>query len=113
MSDSKTVWVPKGMPANLAQALSVPNPGLYQSLLETKLDRLIQADPVEALAAMEMSVEEAPELYSIAQNYQTREWASQIVRGDTLMPLLAQVTAQGTLEPMQEQSLWEILEKIL
>ena len=119
MSNSNMVWVPSGLPGNLGQALSVPNPGqkemthdLYRHLLAAKLDRLIQADPMEARQAMEMSVEYAPEFYSIAQDYQPMEWAIQIVMGDTLMPLLSQVTEKGTLEPAQEQSLQEILEQM-
>jgi hypothetical protein len=85
---------------------------LYRHLLIAKLDRLIQADPQEARQAMEMSLEQAPELYSIAQQQPVSEWASAIVQGDTLMPLLSQVTAQGTLEQVPPQSLLEILEQL-
>lgn len=119
MSDSKTVWVPGGLPENQARALSVPAPGqkpmtkdLYRHLLVQKLDQLIQADPEEAREAMKMSVEQAPEFYSIAQNFPVMDWAIQMVEGDTLMPLLAQVTAKGTLEPEEEQSLRGILEQM-
>lgn len=120
MSDSKTVWVPNGLPSNLARALSVQAPGqtpmapdLYRQLLEQKLDQLIQADPAEAREVMEMSAEQAPEFYSIAQNYPVMDWASQMVQGDTLMPLLAKVTPQGTVEPQRAQSLRQVLEALV
>ncbi len=119
MNNSKKVWVPKGLPRNQAQALSVQNPGskpmtldLYRHLLAAKLSSLIQADPQEALGVMEMSMEELPELYSIAQQQPVREWASAIVWGDTLMPILAQVTTQGTVESVPEQSLRQVIEAL-
>jgi hypothetical protein len=119
MSDSKQVWVPNGLPANQAQALSVPAQGqttmtlhLYRQLLEQKLNQLIQSDPTEAREAMEMSVDQAPELFSIAQNYPVMDWANQIVQGDTLMPILAQLTAQGVVEPERAQSLRQVLEAL-
>jgi hypothetical protein len=83
---------------------------LYRHLLAVKLDGLIQQDPKEALQAMEMSAEQAPDLYSIAQQRPRSEWAAAIVQSDSLMPLLAKVTTKGRLLPKQEQPLREILE---
>lgn len=118
MSNSNMAWVPSGLPPALARALSVPHPGktamtrdLYLSLLESKLGRLIQENPQEAQQAMEMSLEQVPEMYAIAQSQPPTAWATAIVQSDSLMPVLAKVSvANGTQELQQPQSLMEILE---
>ena len=116
MSDSSKVWIPLGARPGTAQALSVPNPGrqmtpgLYLDLLTSKLDKLIQADPKGALQAMEMSQEQAPELWSIAQQYPPSQWASQLVRSDQMQGLLAPLSWKGLLDQPTNQSLREILE---
>jgi hypothetical protein len=88
-------------------------PDLYRSLLAAKLDRLVAADPQEARQVMEMSVEQAPELYEIAQQQAPAQWGQAMVQGETLMPLLAQVTSQGSLQPASEQTLRQVLEALI
>lgn len=120
MKPTTQVWVPNGLPASQAQALSVPAPGrsemtldLYRSLLTAKLGRLVAADPQEAQQVMEMSLEQAPELYAIAQQQAPTQWAQAIVQGETLMPILAQVTPKGSLQPQSEQTLRQVLEVLM
>ena len=116
MNDSSKVWMPGGLPAALAKALSVPNPGkamtpsLYRELLQQKLDAMIQADPKAAQQAMQMSVENAPGLWSIQQQHPTREWASALMQSDQMTRLLAPLKMPGSLSAKQPQSLLEILE---
>jgi len=116
MSNSSKVWTPGGLSPALAQALSVPDPGqpmtpsLYRELLRQKLDALIQADPKAARQAMEMSRENAPGLWVIAQQNPPRAWASGLMQSDQMTKLLASLKMPGSLSPKQPQTLLEILE---
>lgn len=118
MAKRNLAWLPSGTLPGTAQALSVPDPGrpitrdLYLSLLEAKLDQLIQADRIAARQAMEMSEEHSPELSWIAAGKPLSEWASALVRCDGLMPLLSPLTWQGILVEPEPMSLGEILERL-
>lgn len=116
MNDSSKVWLPKGVPSGTEMLLSVPDPGrpmsagLYRSMLAAKLAELIQADPKAALRALEMSQEEAPELWAIAQQYPIEQWAIALVRSDQMTRLLAGIDGTGHLSAPKPVSLLEILE---
>ena len=116
MNDSSKVWLPSGLPPATAHLLSVPDPGkpmtpgLYREMLVAKIDQLIQADPKAARQAMEMSQDEAPELWAIAEQFPASQWASALVRSDQMQALLSQTTGEGKLATPHEHSLGEILE---
>lgn len=116
MNDSSKVWLPGGALPGTELALSVPDPGqpmtpgLYREMLAAKLDGLIQSDPKAARQAMEMSQEQAPELWAIAEQYPPSQWASALLRSDKMAGLLAPLTWRGRLAPAQPQSLREVLE---
>ncbi len=118
MNDSRKVWVPNGPESAVAMALSVTysktelSYSLYLDLLTLKLDALIQADPVAARRAMEMSPEHAPGLWSIAMTYPRRDWAGALARSDQVTALLGSWKQSGSLSNPQPQSLTEILELI-
>lgn len=119
MSNSRKVWIPAGVPQGAEMALSVDaprelmTPALYRSLLIQKLDGLILADPKAARRALEMSQEQAPELWAIAEQFPTSQWASAIVMSDQVTALLSPITGKGRLaKPESPQSLLEILEQL-
>jgi hypothetical protein len=121
MRNTKTFWQPAGnLSAAQAQALSVmagekPDQAIYQTLLTQKLQQLIDLSPQEALSALEMSQEQAPELYLIAQNQFPKEWAACLARSDSLHSLIAQVDwdlpGEQISEPI-ETSLQSLLEQL-
>ncbi len=116
MDSTNKVWLPDGLSEGSQQPLSVPAPhgpmtqGLYISLLESKLQQLIDANPKQARAAMQMSQEFAPGLWSIQQQYQPSEWAAQIVRSDQAMQLFSRIDWQGSLSDQEPANLVEMLE---
>ena len=117
MSSSRKVWIPGGVPPEAEMALSVEasgkpiTPALYRLLLARKLDSLIQADPQAARSALEMSQEQAPELWAIAEQYPMGQWGSAIVGSDLMMALLGQMAGPGRLgQPEPPQSLREVIE---
>jgi hypothetical protein len=85
-------------------------PGLYRELLRQKLDAMIQADPRGARQVMEMSRDNAPGLWEIAQQNPIQDWASVLMRSDQMTTLLAPVTMNGFLLAKTPQLIHEILE---
>ena len=119
MNNPNMVWLPNGLPQGLAIALSIVDPGskiikrsLYLDLLTQKLDALIEANPKAARNALQMSQENAPGLWAIAEQFPVREWASALVRSDQMTNLLAPLKTEvdGRLANPQPQSLLGILE---
>ena len=116
MNDSSKVWLPSGLSPATAMALSVEDPGkpmtrsLYLDLLTAKLDAMIAANPKAARNALQMSQEEAPGLWAIAEQFPVKEWASALTRSDQMTKLLAPLKMDGRLANPQPQSLLEILE---
>lgn len=95
----------------MQQALSVQITGtqtmgreIYLYMLEKKLETLILADPKAARWAMECTFD------SIATYYDPKDWAIQIVRGDRMTMILADVDWDASLGAAPQQSLAEILE---
>ena len=122
MSTSPQAWLPAGQDLSREQSrlLSVParakpTLSLYLDLLARKLQALIDADPKEAQWAMEMSQEQAPELWMIAENEPRQNWGQALTLSDSMQALLNQVdwTLPGTVrEAPTDESLREILEQI-
>jgi hypothetical protein len=63
-------------------------PGMLRDLMAHKLEAMVNQDPREALSAMEMSNDQAPELWEIAQNNPRHEWGAQIMQTDGAQKLL-------------------------
>ena len=128
MTSMNKLWVPKTPTLNDAQraALSVPysspqpmQPEILRNLLEQKLDRLIAANPQQARETLEMSNEQAPELWEIAEQSNPSEWGTLLVRSDGFQRLLDQIdwkaeAKKGTNPPRPEPShLRAMLEQII
>jgi hypothetical protein len=75
------------------------------------LRKLVEADPKEARAAMEMSQEHLPEIYLIAQDQPERYWADALMNSDSMQILLS-LSPHQAKELLQEQDLRSLLEKI-
>jgi hypothetical protein len=121
MSNTKTFWQPAGnLSAGQAQALSVragkkPDKAIYLDHLKQKLQELIDLSPHEARSVLEMSVEHAPELYSIAQNQLPKDWATCLAYSDSFHTLKSRVDwnlpGEQIAEPT-ETSLQSVLEQL-
>jgi hypothetical protein len=123
MSTTSKHWLPAGPGLTLGQrwALSVPSPTdgplteeQHRLRLESKLRRLIAADPEAAQEALRASTEHAPELESLTLEAEPSDWASALMETDSLNALLNRVdwSLPGNLHPPREQSLLEIVEQI-
>lgn len=119
MNSTSKVWLPAGLDEGYQQPLSVPLPSspmsrsLYVSLLEAKIQRLIDLEPQQAKQAMQMSQESAPGLWSIQEHYPRNQWASAIVRSDQATTLLSQVQWDQMLSAEPEpDNLLELLEML-
>ena len=116
MNTTSKVWLPDGLDEGYQHALAVPRPqgpmsrSLYVSLLEAKLQRLIDANPRAATQAMQMSQESAPSLWAIQEQYPRSQWASAIVRSDQATALIDRIEWDGTLAEPEPENLTEILE---
>lgn len=112
-SKSPSNWLPKGAPACLAapSPAGKPERDQYLSSLRQHLQRLIDQDQQEAQQALQMSQENAPELWEIAEQYPASQWASQLVRSDRLNSLLPAAWAVSPVEP-EPYSLQEVLEAL-
>lgn len=92
---------------------------LHQWLMEKKFRKLIQADPKEAQAAMEMSPDHAPELWEIAARDPMMDWPTQLAKSEAILNLLRLI--DWNLEnqpgprptPPEPISLREILEEMV
>ena len=75
------------------------------------LERLVEADPRAARDALEMSQEQAPELYLIAQNQPPSQWPQSLMSSDSMHSLLSRNPSQvkTLLEQNDLQSLLEQL----
>lgn len=82
-----------------------------QLLLSKHLERLVDADPKAAREALEMSQEQAPELYLIAQNQPPSQWPQSLMNSDSMHSLLSRSPSQAKtlLEQNDLRSLLEML----
>ena len=122
MNSSNEEWLPGGRltPAQ-QQALAVfgPKPEDEEMLRESwgeKLQELINQDQKAARQLMEMSVENAPELLTIAAQNQPSQWGMQIAHSDSALSLFNRIDWEqpGTLQPSppESQNLRAILEQL-
>ncbi len=121
MNGIQKVWRPSGIPQNLEEALSVPatpdgqmSPDVYRQLLMAKLESLIRVNVRDAQAAMQMSQESAPELWSIAAMYPSNQWAAAIVNSDGMSRHLRSMRMEGVLmdPPHPPMTFREVLEAL-
>jgi len=121
MNTLMTVWLPAGQNLTQAQrqALGVParvKPprSQYLQILASHLQAQINADLQEAQATMEMSQEQLPEPYLIAQNQPATQWAQALIQSDSMQPLLSQIdwTQAGILWGGEPTSLQLLLEHL-
>lgn len=122
MNTSPKVWLPAGQNLSRAQrsALSVsapakPSQDAYQSLLAAKLQTLVNAEPSEAQAALEMSQESAPSLWLIAENQPQSQWGQAIASSDPMAMLVQEINWSQPGSVMvddQETSLRGLLEQL-
>jgi hypothetical protein len=121
MNTSPTVWLPAGQNLTLAQrqALAVParakpTQAQYKEMLTDSLQSQINANPQEAKATMEMSQEQLPEPYLIAQNQPKSQWAQALIQSDSMQPLLSLIdwTQAGSMREAEPTSLQLLLEHL-
>ena len=110
MSNTKSFWMPAGnLSEAQAQALAVlalakPDQEIYQALLAAKVQQLVSQAPEEAKAALEMSLEHAPELHQIAQSQPQTQWAQALMSSDSMHSLTGRVDWNLPGQLMQEPS---------
>ena len=82
----------------------------HLSLLQ-HLQRLVEADHKAAREALEMSQDQAPELYLIAQNQPRSQWPQSLMNSDSMRSLMSRSPSQAKalLEQSDLQSLLELL----
>ena len=78
---------------------------------DTHLQRLVDADPRAAREALEMSQEQAPELYLIAQNQPPSQWAQSLMSSESMHSLMSRSPSQAKalLDQPDLRSLLELL----
>ncbi len=120
MNTHQTYWIPDGdLEPSEAMALAVPTSAkprreVYRDLLARKLQKAVDLEPREALAAMEMSQEHLPEIFQIAQDQPPKYWGTALVMSDTVSTLWSRIDwgQPGSLENLPLQSLREVLEQM-
>lgn len=120
MNDTSKAWLPAGKLDEIQRMIlsvptnSKPAPDLYRSLLESKLQALVDADPAAATQALEMSQEQAPELWAISEQTPVNQWGSALMRSEGMSRLLSAIdwTLPGSLKAHEPLSLPEIAEMI-
>lgn len=120
MPTSTTVWVPASNDLSLGQALalSVPAPARpprdeYNDLLAEKLQVLVDSDRLEAQRALEMSQEQCPEWWLIAEDVPVEQWGRALMSSESMQSRYSLIdwAQPGMVEASPEpQSLREILE---
>lgn len=64
-------------------------------LLQQHLQRLVSKDQTAAREALEMSQEQAPELFQIAQNQPAMQWAQSLMNSDSMLSLMSRSPSQA------------------
>jgi hypothetical protein len=70
----------------LPQPLTVPENQRLELLQH--LQKLIADNPKEAREALEMSQEQAPEMFLIAKNQSQTQWAASVMNSDSMLSLM-------------------------
>ncbi len=110
MSNSAKASPPQ-QPQRAAQALPMAAQEEVRLRLSQHLQRLVEADPKAAREALEMSQDQAPELYLIAQNQPRSQWPQSLMNSDSMHSLMSRSPSQAKalLEQSDLQSLLELL----
>lgn len=108
-SSLKASTAPKLQGAAQPQALTAQEGELL--LLSQHLRKLVEADPQEARQALEMSQEQAPELFLIAQSQSPAQWPQSLMNSDSMRSLMSRSPSQAKslLEQTDLRSLLELL----
>jgi hypothetical protein len=79
--------------------------------LLTHLEKLVKDNPQEAREALQMSQEQAPELFLIAQNQPSTQWAASLMSSESMLSLMSQNPrmAKKMLDKSDLRSLLEML----
>lgn len=120
MNSSTKSWVPAGnLSEGQARLLSVPAAAkpdreIYLPLLAQKLQALVDSDPKQALMAMEMSMEHAPELSQIALEQAPTHWGISLTSSDSMASLLSRLdwTQPGQIQSLPPSDLQSLLEHL-
>ena len=100
---------PKASAQQQSQPLSKQEADRLSLLMH--LERLVDADPKAAREALEMSQEQAPELYLIAQNQPPSQWPQSLMSSDSMHSLLSRNPSQvKTL--LEQNGLQSLLEQL-
>ena len=100
---------PKASAQQQSQPLSKQEADRLSLLMH--LERLVDADPKAAREALEMSQEQAPELYLIAQNRPPSQWPQSLMSSDSMHSLLSRNPSQvKTL--LEQNGLQSLLEQL-
>lgn len=109
MSSSPKSSMAQTQPPAPAQRLTAQEVELLQ--LSRHLQRLVDSDPRAAREALEMSQEQAPELYLIAQNQPPSQWAQSLMSSESMHSLMSRSPSQAKtlLDQPDLRSLLELL----
>lgn len=122
MNSSRTLWLPAGnltppqRQALAVEANSKPDRSLYLDLLSQRLQSMVDANPQAARAAMEMSREQAPELWELAQYVDPEQWGRGLMQADLMNRWLAAIDWDkpgAGWTPPPATNLREVLETLL
>jgi len=120
MTNTRRLWLPAGdLTQEQRLALSVetgskPPPDLYRQMLAQKLQALVDEDPQAARRGLEMSQEQAPALWAIAEESRPSEWGQRLMMCDPMDALIskADLAKPGTLSQEEPLELMDILEML-
>lgn len=97
MNDTSKVWMPAGKLSEVERILlavptaNKPDESLFLDLLASKLQGMVDADPEAARRALEMSQDQAPELWAIAEEASPAEWGQRLIHSEGLRRLTSHV----------------------
>lgn len=109
MNSSPKASTPQKPPGSPAQPLTPQEND--RLLLERHLQALVDADPQAAREALEMSQDQAPELFQIAQSQPQSQWPQSLMNSDSMLNhmSLKPNQAKALLEATDLRSLLEML----
>ena len=120
MNSSLKFWVPAGdLSEGQAMLLAVPATAkpdrqAYQGMLAQKLQDLVDESPQLARTALEMSLEQAPELSQIAQEQPPTQWGISLTSSDSMASLLSRLdwSKPGQVQTYPQTDLQSLLEQL-
>ena len=120
MNNTSTFWMPEGDLTEGQQALlsvqasAKPDPQVYQMMLASKLQALVNSDPQQARATLEMSQEQLPELWLISQEHPQTQWGMSLTSSDSMGSLLSRLdwSQPGQFQLLEQSDLQSLLEQL-